>query len=80
MAFSFVGKGVGWVTTRTTSSGRAEVYLDGALMTTIDLDGAATAYKRMVFRATFPTSGRHTLLIRPLGDGRVDVDAFAILR
>jgi hypothetical protein len=80
VAFTFTGKGVGWVATRTTSSGRAGVYLDGALVATIDLDATSIGYRRLVYRTTFPTSARHTLEIRPLGDGRVDIDAFVILR
>lgn len=80
VSFTFTGKAVGWVTTRTTSSGRAAVYLDGVLATTIDLDATAIGYRRMVYRSSFATAGRHTIEIRPLGDGRVDIDAFVILR
>jgi len=78
--FTFTGRDVGWVATRTSSSGRADVYLDGSKVATIDLDGATTEYRRMVFRWHFSTTGTHTVELRPLGDGRVEVDAFIVLR
>ena len=39
-----------------------------------------TEYRRIVFRWSFPTKASHPLELRPLGDGRVDVDAFIVLR
>jgi hypothetical protein len=47
---------------------------------TVDLDRSATAYRQMVFRRHFTTLASHTLQLRPVGDGRVDVDAFIVLR
>jgi VCBS repeat-containing protein len=76
----FIGRDVGWVATRTTSSGRAEVRVDGVLVGTVQLDRATTAYRQLVLGRHLSTSGWHAIEIRPLGDGRVDLDALVILR
>jgi Bacterial Ig domain/Bacterial cadherin-like domain/Fibronectin type III domain len=71
---------VGIVVTRTTSSGRAEIWVDGILITTVNLDRASAAYRQLVFSRHFATLASHTIEIKPLGDGRVDLDAFILLR
>ena len=71
---------MGWIATRTTSSGKARIFIDGVLVGTVDLDRASTAYRKLVFARHFPTLGSHTLEIQPVGDGRVDIDGFVILR
>ena len=76
----FIGRDVGWVATRTTSSGRAEIRIDGALVGTVQLDRASTAYRQLVLGRSLSTLGWHTIDIRPLGDGRVDLDAIVTLR
>jgi hypothetical protein len=78
--FTFTGYDVGWIATRTTKSGKARIYIDGALVTTIDLDRASTTYRKLVFSRHFATLGPHTLEIQPVGDGRVDIDGFVVLR
>jgi hypothetical protein len=50
------------------------------LVSTLDLDASATHYRQLVFQHHFATSGAHTLRIEPVGDGRVDIDAFVVLR
>jgi hypothetical protein len=78
--FTFSGYDVGWIATRYTSSGMAEVFVDGVLSRTVDLDRSSTAYRQLVFQAHFATLATHTLEIRPVGDGRVDIDGFVINR
>ena len=48
--------------------------------TTIDLDRAKTTYRKLVFARHFATLGPHVLEIQPVGDGRVDIDGFVVLR
>jgi hypothetical protein len=43
------------------------------------MDATATAYRRMAWTRHLNRAGTHTLEIRPLGDGRVTVDAFVVL-
>lgn len=78
--FAFTGYDVGWIATRTSSSGMARVYADGILVATVDLDRVGTAYRKLVFARHFPTLGPHTFAIQPIGGGRVDLDGFVILR
>ena len=61
------------------TAGRARVWLDGIRVATVDLQAASRSYRRIVFATAIATDGPHTLEIRPLGDGRVDVDAFVVL-
>ncbi len=78
--FAFTAYDVGWIATRTTKSGKARIYLDGALVATIDLDRAKTTYRKLVFARHFATLGPHVLEIQPVGDGRVDIDGFVVFR
>lgn len=78
--FTFTAYDVGWIATRTTKSGKARVYIDGALVMTIDLDRAKTTYRKLVFARHFAALGPHVLEIQPVGDGRVDIDGFVVLR
>ena len=39
-----------------------------------------TRFRRVVFRATWGSSGKHVISIRVLGHGRVDLDGFELLR
>jgi hypothetical protein len=76
----FIGRDVGWVATRTTASGHAEVRIDGASVGIVQLDRATTSYRQLVLGRDLAAGGWHTIEIRPLGDGRVDLDALVILR
>jgi hypothetical protein len=42
---------------------------------TVARDASPTAFSRQ-----FATLGAHTIDVRPVGNGRVDVDAFLVLR
>jgi hypothetical protein len=71
---------IGIVFSKTSSSGHAQVYVDGVLVTTLNLDRSSLAYRQLAFARHFPTLSAHTIEIRPVGDGRVDLDAFVLLR
>ena len=76
--FTFTGRGIGLVSRRSPTAGRAEILIDGAFAATIDLSGSTT-YRWLAFRRELATGGRHTIEVHPLGDGRVDIDAFVVL-
>jgi hypothetical protein len=76
----FVGTDVGWVATRTPQSGRAEVSIDGQPVGTVDLSAGSVRYRQVVFRHHLLIGGAHEMRIRAIGDRRVDVDAFLVLR
>ena len=67
---------VAWVATTTPKGGSAQVRIDGVLVATIDLRSATTAYRQIVFSHHFSTLGTHTIEIRPVGGGTINLDAF----
>jgi hypothetical protein len=77
---SFTGQEIALIATRRTTGGRAEIRVDGVVVGTVDLDASSTQYRRLVFRKGFAGSAPHSLEVRPLGDGRVEIDAFIVLR
>ena len=79
MTFTFSGRNIGWVGRRGPGAGRAEVRIDGIRVGTVSQAASTIRYRGIVFSRTLGVGGRHTIEIRPLGDGRVDVDAFVTL-
>ncbi|MFL5710820.1 MAG: Ig-like domain-containing protein [Chloroflexota bacterium] len=73
-------RNVAWIATRTSTSGSAQVWVDGTLMATINLRSSSTGYKRLVYHRDFSTLGTHRIEIRSIGGGRVYFDALTILR
>jgi hypothetical protein len=78
--FTASGRDIGWVATTGTTGGRADVYVDGVKVATVSLKKTATAYRQLVWSRHFASAGAHTVELRPLGDGRVDLDALVVLK
>ncbi len=79
--YSFTGRSIGFVTTLASNRGVVYIKLDGATVAKIDLGTAATTYRRIVWSRTFSAVKAHRLQIIVVGTyGRVDVDAFAVLK
>lgn len=83
--FVFRGTGVQWITVRDRRQGRAEVYVDGALVRTVDNYAASPAFG-VVRSITGLAAGLHELRIVVLGEGRraalgtfVSIDGFSVL-
>jgi hypothetical protein len=72
-AFAIVGP-------RSTSRGSFDVYLDGAKVTptAISEKASTVTYKRVLYARTMP-GGTHTIEVRAVGDGRIDLDAILVL-
>ena len=68
--YRFTGREVTWITAKGASRGKARVYIDGVLVSTVDLRTPSTHYRRVVFRKAWSASGAHTITIRPVGNGR----------
>ncbi len=85
---SFKGRNVAWVAPKRPNRGKAEVYLDGKKVATVDLYWSKALSRRVVFGANgLIPSVTHTLEVKVLGTKRaassgvrVDVDAFVVLR
>lgn len=77
--FTFTGRGFAWIGAVGPTRGKAQVYVDGVLVATVELHAASTAGKRVVFTRDWATSAHHTVVIKVLGTSghpRVDLDAF----
>jgi hypothetical protein len=65
------------------TSGKAQVYVDGALAATIDLYRSTTRARTVVFSKSWTTIATHTVRVVVVGTSgrpRVDIDGFAFLR
>ena len=63
--------------------GAARIYIDGDLVTTVDLNDPQRTYRYVAFTKTWSSVGTHTIRIVAVGTPghpRVDVDAFGVLR
>ena len=85
--FFFAVRNVAWVAPMGPNRGKAEVWVDGTKVATVDLYSPETRPREMVFTKSWNSSGSHTLTIKVLGKKnaasggkRVDVDAFVALR
>lgn len=82
---SFTGRSVAWVASETPNRGKAEVWIDGNKVSTVDLYSPSAQNRRIVFSKSWATSDPHTLSVVLLGtknadsgSTRVDVDAFLV--
>jgi hypothetical protein len=85
VTFTFRGTGVRWYTVRDRRQGRAEIYLDGVLVRSVDGYAATPAYG-VARSVTGLADEVHTLRIVALGEGRraatdtlVSIDRFVVL-
>jgi len=77
--FTFSGREVGWVARKGRDAGTVDVMIDGRDPAPLNLYRSSAASRRIVFMATPPTTGAHTLTITTTSAGKVDVDAFVVL-
>ena len=80
---TFSGRNFAWVAPTNRFQGRARVYVDGHLVTTVNLYSAVSRSRQIVFTRAWSRSGTHTVRIVGLataGHPRVTVDAFLALR
>jgi hypothetical protein len=77
----FKGTSVAWVGPMGSTRGRAQIYLDGKRVATVDLKAASFHPRRILFAASVK-NGSHTLVIKALGtSGRptVAIDAIYVV-
>lgn len=84
--FTFNGKGIKWIAAKANQLGKAKVYIDGVLQTTVDLYSLTAKAKQTVYQKTRLTSGSHTIRIEVTGQKNtgskgyyVDIDAFEVV-
>jgi subtilisin len=77
---TITGRGVALVAPLGTSRGSAKVYVDGVYRGTISTRSSVNRSRAIAWSMSFSAVGTHTIELRLSGNGRVDVDAFVILR
>ncbi|MEI7744888.1 MAG: hypothetical protein WCK58_14215 [Chloroflexota bacterium] len=77
-SFKTSARSFAFVTTKGSAYGKARVYVDGVLKTTLAL-GGASRYRNLAYVINFASPGTHTVKV-VVASGRVDVDAFLVLR
>jgi subtilisin len=77
---SFTGRGIALVAPYGTSRGSAKIYIDGVYRSTISLHASVNRNRGVAWSLTFSTVKARLIEVRVVGNGRVDIDAFVILR
>jgi len=80
--YTFTGRGIALVTTKSPSRGKAKVYVDGVYVRTVDLYASTASYRVLAFARMF-SYGTHSIKLvgaATAGRTRFDVDAFAVIR
>ena len=81
--YTFTGRSFAWLSATGPTRGRAQVYVDGKLVATINLYRSTSRSRALLFERSWTTSHSHRVMIRVVGTGshpRVDLDGFLILR
>jgi hypothetical protein len=78
-SFTFTGRSFAWVSHRGPDRGKAEVYVNGTRIATIDLHASTHQDQIVVWARNWSSVSQRTVVIRVLGTSgrpRVDVDEF----
>jgi subtilisin family serine protease len=77
---TFTGRAIGFIAPMGPTRGSAKIYWDGKFRTTISFKAPKGQSRLVMYSIGSATLGTHTLEVRLLGNGRVDVDAFVTFR
>ncbi|HUS22639.1 MAG TPA: hypothetical protein VMZ66_11590 [Aeromicrobium sp.] len=78
---AFNGRSISWIGSVGPLAGLAQVYVDGSLAQTIDLNSSSATDRRLIFTRTWAALGNHTLRIVALGTydrPNVSIDGFVV--
>jgi hypothetical protein len=79
---SFTGQSIALVSPVFSTSGRADIFLDGSLFKTIDLYSSSLLARKVVFAARWSAVGSHSITVKVAGTAgrpRVDLDSLIVL-
>ena len=82
-AYTFTGKSIAVVSTRSTIRGAVRIYLDGVLQATVDTYRSPAEYRSVIWQQSFSSVVTKRVRIVVVGTGgrpRVDLDAFAVIK
>ena len=71
---------IAFVAPTSSSRGSARIYIDGVYVGTVSLRSSSLHYRQVLFSRHFTTLATHTIKVVVVGNGRVDLDCFDILR
>lgn len=83
VTFTYTGRGFALVSRKTSTSGQAKIYVDGAYVATIDLRSSTTVSRWIAYARTSTTSAKHVVKIvnsATSGRPRIWIDAFLTIR
>lgn len=75
---TFSGSGVAVVGSVAPKRGSARIYVDGVYRGAYWFRSTTSRNRQTIYSIAFPASGSHTIELRPVGNGRIDLDAFVI--
>jgi subtilisin family serine protease len=79
--YTFTGRAIGLITTMAPSRGVAKIKVDGDLVARVDMWWPKALYRQVIWSRKFSNASTHTVKVIVVGGtGRVDIDAFAVLR
>ncbi|MFJ2306859.1 N-acetylmuramoyl-L-alanine amidase [Streptomyces sp. NPDC087787] len=67
LTWTFTGRSVAWLVSRASTSGQADIYIDGTKAARVDLKSATTKYRDAIWAKNWPTSAKHTIKIVVVG-------------
>ena len=77
---TFTGRSFGLVASRAPGRGTIKVFVDGTLASTVDLQRASSQARVVVFATSWATNAQHKIRIVVVGNKRVDIDGFVVIR
>jgi hypothetical protein len=79
--YKFSGRAVGLITTMAPNRGVVKIKLDGDLVAVVDMSWPNTLYRQVIWSKKFSSVKTRTVKVIVVGgQGRVDIDAFAVLK
>ena len=63
MTYASTGHNVSWVASKDATSGPARVYIDGALIHTVDLQSSVAVHGQFVFAHNWTAAGSHKIVV-----------------
>jgi len=82
-AYTFTGKSIAIVSTRSSVRGAVRIYLDGVLQATVDTYRSSAQYRSVIWQQSFSSSVTKRVRVVVVGTSerpRFDLDAFAVIK
>lgn len=67
LTWTFTGRSAAWVVSRASTSGQADIYVDGTRTAMVDLKSTTTQYRQALWTKTWSSSAKHTVKIVVVG-------------